>query len=69
VATKRRKIPPKRINEPLPAWVARLLAGQRPEKDGPDWGAWIGWYYLRDEVPGLPDPMSVEGRAILARAA
>jgi hypothetical protein len=59
---------PKRRREVQPDWAARLLAGERPEQDGPDWGEWVSWYYLRDEVPGLPDPQSAEGRAILARA-
>jgi hypothetical protein len=59
--TKRRKIPPKRINELMPAWAERLLAGERPAPGSDDEQAMVGWQYFGDPVSGLPDPMSEEG--------
>jgi hypothetical protein len=62
--TKRRKIAPSRINEPTPLWATRLLAGEWPEPDGAAEYALFGWLYLSDLVPGLPDPMSEEGKML-----
>jgi hypothetical protein len=61
VPTKRRKIPPKRINEPVPAWAERLPGGKRPQYGTGKHDDYIGWLYFGDRVPGLPDPMSPEG--------
>jgi hypothetical protein len=49
VPSKRRKIPPQRINEPARPWAERLLAGERPATDD-----WIGWVYFDGPTPGLP---------------
>jgi len=59
--TKRRKSPPRRINQPMPDWVDRLKAGERPLEGSEGHGEFIGWLYLGDEVPGLPDPLSPDG--------
>lgn len=63
--TKRRKIPPLRINQPVPAWAARLLDGELPERDSEDWQEFVGWKFFGDQVPGLPDDAwSDEGAAL-----
>jgi hypothetical protein len=59
--TKRRKRPPLRINEPVPPWAARLLAGEQPDRESEDGLAFFGWLFLGDRVPGLPDPETPEG--------
>jgi hypothetical protein len=64
--TKRRKLPPRRINDPVPHWAARLLTGELPGRDGDDWEEFVSWKFFGDPVPGLPDPMSAEGRALWA---
>ena len=63
--TKRTKIPPARINDPVPAWVERLKAGEPPPRDSEAHQELIGWFFFRDVlVPGLPDPDTAEGRAL-----
>ena len=64
--TKRRKIPPLRINQPVPAWVPKLLASEPLEIDSEAWAECVGWKFFDEPVAGLPDPMSAEGRALWA---
>ncbi len=58
---KRRKIPPKLIDQRVPPWAQRLLQGERPKEGTPEHDAYIGWKYFNVEVAGLPDPRSHEG--------
>jgi hypothetical protein len=67
--TKRRRIPPRRVNQAAPAWAARLMAGELPERDGDEWSEYVDWLYFGAEIPGLPDPMSYEGRQLWGRHA
>jgi hypothetical protein len=68
VATKRRKIPPRRINEPAPLWAERLLAGERPDvRDLEVECGMLGWL-IGDRVPGLPPYDSAEGARLRAVA-
>jgi hypothetical protein len=68
MATKGRKIPPTRINEPTPAWAQRLLAGERPERDSADDIEFFGWAFCGDAVAGLPPAKTPEGYQIWSRA-
>jgi hypothetical protein len=64
--TKRIRRPRQRINQPMPAWVERLLTGELPELEGEDWGEFIAWKYFDEPTPGLPPAPSAEGRRLLA---
>ena len=61
MATKRRKLAHTRINEPVPDWAQRLLAGERPVAGTPGFDEYFDWLFCDGRVPGLPDPMSPEG--------
>jgi hypothetical protein len=53
--TKRRKLSPRLINQPMPPWAQRLVnegVAPREGEDGCD--GWFGWLYCGDAVPGLP---------------
>jgi hypothetical protein len=64
MTTKRRKIRPTKINQPVPDWAVALLAGHLPsDPEGED--AFIGWRWLGENVPGLPPAMSHEGLALV----
>jgi hypothetical protein len=71
VPTKRRKVPHKRINEPTLAWAERFLAtGEEPPDDGGRArDEYLGWLFFGETVPGLPDPLSKEGRRLRGRNA
>jgi hypothetical protein len=67
--TKRRKLPPQRINLPTPEWVRRLLADGQPPRTGDDgYDQYFGWLFCSEAVPGLPDPMSTEGYQLWRRS-
>jgi hypothetical protein len=68
MATKRRKIPPRRINEPTPLWAQRLLAGERPERDSAEDVEFFNWAFCGDPVPGLPPADSPEGYQLWSSA-
>ena len=55
-----------RINEPVPDWVQRLLAtGERPRDDGSTaYDQYFDWLFCGATIPGLPDPLSPEGRPL-----
>ena len=61
MATKRRKIPPRRRL----GWVERTLEERVPPSDWYDFQQYQRWRQGRLAVPGLPDPQSVEGQALL----
>jgi hypothetical protein len=59
MATKRRKIPPTRINRPIPAWAWRLLSEEVEPQAGSDgYDQWFGWAFCGESVPGLPDRLT-----------
>jgi hypothetical protein len=67
VTTKRRRIGPTRVNRPMPLWAWQLLNGQLPDRNDPEVEAGtLGWL-LGDEVPGLPEYSSDEGRQLRDR--
>jgi hypothetical protein len=45
----------------MPAWAARLLAGEVPGPDSPDAAEFFGWAFCGDRVPGLPPADTTEG--------
>jgi hypothetical protein len=53
--TKRRKVPPRRIGRPVPAWAQLLLAGERPDRRDPEVEVSMFGWLLGDAIPGLPD--------------
>ena len=53
-----------RIDNQIPPWAERLLAGEPPERDSEEGHSYFGWLYFDDPVPGLPPPDSDEGRAL-----
>ncbi|MCC2663574.1 MAG: hypothetical protein K0S35_1496 [Geminicoccaceae bacterium] len=53
--TKRRKVLPRRIGRPVPAWAQLLLAGKRPDRRDPEIEVGMFGWLLGDAVPGLPD--------------
>jgi hypothetical protein len=65
--TKRTKLGPRRKLD-VPAWVVRFVdEGIVPEHDTADHDQWVGWYFFREDVPGLPPADSDEGRLLVAR--
>jgi hypothetical protein len=69
MATKRKKLPPRRVNQPMPAWAARLIndgVAPREGDDGSD--EWFGWMFCGDAVPGLPAADSPEGQRLWSDA-
>lgn len=61
--TKRNKRTRQRRDADTPAWARRLKeTGELPERDDtdPDWMEFITWYYLGEDVPGLPTPREFE---------
>jgi hypothetical protein len=68
VPTKRTKVAPRRINRDTPEWAERYAkTGEKPPYDTPDHDQWIGWYFFRGEVPGLPPADSDEGQEVIGR--
>jgi hypothetical protein len=63
--TKRRKILPKRINQPVPQWAQDLLEGRMPPNDC---DGFVDWYFFGDTVQGLPSALSNEGVDLVAEA-
>jgi hypothetical protein len=61
MATKRRKIGPTRINQPVPLWAWQLLHGERPDRRDPEVESGLFGWLLGDPVPGLPPYDSDEG--------
>jgi hypothetical protein len=70
MATKRRRKLPRLINQPMPAWAARLV--DEAIAPGPDdeeaRDAFFGWMFCDERVPGLPQSDTPEGNAIWLRA-
>jgi hypothetical protein len=66
--TKRRKIPPRRIGRPAPAWAQLLLAGERPDRRDPEVESGMFGWLLGDAVPGLPDYDTLEAAQLIERA-
>jgi hypothetical protein len=67
--TKRRKLSPRLINQPMPPWAQRLVnegVAPREGEDGCD--GWFGWLYCGDAVPGLPMADSPEGQRLWSDA-
>jgi hypothetical protein len=60
--TVRRKIAPKRIDQP-PQCALDLLAGKRPRPE-----LMAGWLFFNDRIEGLPEARSAEGEALLRDA-
>jgi hypothetical protein len=53
--TKRKKLSPTRINQPMPAWAQRLLeTGEEPARDSPDADQFFGYAFCQESVVGLP---------------
>jgi hypothetical protein len=67
MATKRRRIPPRKINERTPAWAMQLLAGERPDRNDPEVEAGLFGWLLDDHVPGLPSYSSEAGQKLRDR--
>ena len=65
--TKRRRIGPKRINQPVPLWAQQLLNGERPDRRDPEVEAGTFAWLLGDPVPGLPPYDSDEGASLRER--
>jgi hypothetical protein len=65
--TKRRKIGPKRINQPMPLWAWQLLHGERPDRRDPEVESGLFGWLLGDPVPGLPEYSSPEGQWLRER--
>ena len=61
MATKRRKIPPRRRL----GWVEHTLAERVPPSDWYDFQQYQRWRQERIAVPGLLDPRSAEGQQLL----
>jgi hypothetical protein len=59
--TKRRKLPPTRINRPMPHWAWQLLNGERPDRRDPETEDGLFGWLIGDAVPGLPPYDSDEG--------
>jgi hypothetical protein len=68
VPTKRRKIPPRRINEPVPEWAQLLLAGEQPDRRDPEVEVGLFAWLIGDPVAGLPDHDTIEAEQLIARA-
>jgi hypothetical protein len=69
MATKRRKIGPRLINQPVPPWAVRLVnEGVRPREGEDGSHEWFGWLYCGDAVPGLPSADSPEGQRLWSDA-
>jgi hypothetical protein len=69
VPTKRRKIPPQRINEPTPLWGQRMLAGHGPPAEHEDgFDGYFDWLFLGRAIAGLPDAESEEGYRLWQRS-
>ena len=67
--TKRRKLPPARINQPTPAWAQRLVnEGVLPQEGEPGFDQYFGWAFMAEPVPGLPLSDSPEGSALWSNA-
>ena len=65
MGTKRLRLAPRRINQPVPQWAQRLLVGERPPQDTDAGGEFFGWMFLGDDVPGLPPADTDEGAALV----
>jgi hypothetical protein len=65
--TKRRRIGPARINQPVPHWAWLLLNGELPDRRDPEVEAGMLGWLIGDQVPGLPDYESPEARELRAR--
>ena len=52
-----------------PSWVERYLeAHEVPEYGSDSYGDLIGWMFMGEQMPGLPEPDSPEARALIAKA-
>jgi hypothetical protein len=69
MATKRRRIGPRRINQPAPLWVQQLLHGIRPDRRDPatELGMFDWLIGDRDDQLGLPPYDSDEGHWLRRR--
>jgi hypothetical protein len=65
---KRRKIPPRRIAEPVPFWAQQLRAGIEPDRSDPEVEDGLFGWLLGERVPGLPDYDSDRAERLRARA-
>jgi hypothetical protein len=68
VATKRRKILPRRIGRPIPSWVAQLLAGKQPDRRDSEVEMGLFAWLIGDAIPGLPDHDTIEAEQLIERA-
>jgi hypothetical protein len=66
--TKRRRIGPKRINQPMPMWAWQLLNGERPDRRDPEVEAGMFAWLLGDPIPGLPDYETAEAHRLRDRS-
>ena len=51
-----------------PEWAAPFRDGQYPPYGSDDYTRLMGWMWFNEIVPGLPDPDSPEGRALIEAA-
>jgi hypothetical protein len=67
VATKRRKIPPRRVGLVMPEWAWHWLrTGEEPGAHDPGHDQFFGWQYCGEEVPGLGRLRTAEDHARVA---
>ena len=58
----------RRLKPATPAWAKDLLRGRMPGRGGDDWDGFIGWYYLNERTPGLPDSNTPEASQLVKGA-
>jgi hypothetical protein len=68
MATKRRKILPRRIGRPVPPWAERLLAGEQPDRRDPEVESGTFAWLIGEVIPGLPDYDTLEAARLIERA-
>jgi hypothetical protein len=67
--TRRSKLPPRLINQPMPPWAVRLVnEGVAPREGEAGCNEWFGWLFCGDEVAGLPSSDSPEGQQLWSDA-
>lgn len=53
----------------VPTWARALVEeGREPDRNSPEWDAYLGWRFFGDSVPGLPDEGDRKAAEILKRA-
>jgi hypothetical protein len=67
MGTKRRKLPVRRLNEPVPVWALQLLHGIKPDRRDPETEAGMFGWLIGDRVSGLPDYESDEAEWLRRR--